>query len=97
MDTLPQVSKNVISYKLDGYRRTGLFSAGGLNVVDLLKPGQCSVFMLRDLRNVDKSLVTSIIARQLFTIMGEFHKKRKVAKFLIKTKKTGSSPQKFGC
>lgn len=94
MATLPEISKNVISYKLDGYRRTGLFSAGGLNVVDLLKPGQCSVFMLRDLRNVDKSLVTSIIARQLFTIMGEFHKKRKVAKFFNKNEENGDFPSK---
>jgi hypothetical protein len=74
-------SRNAVIYKLDDYRRTGLFSSTGLNVKDILVPSQCSVFMLRDLRNEDKSLVTSIIARQLFIIMGEYHKQLKMQKF----------------
>ena len=94
MTNLSDASKNAVSYKLDGYKRTGLFSSKGLDVIELLKPGQCSVFMLRDLRNVDKSLVTSIIARQLFTIMGDFHKKRKIDKFFDKNDETKGFPTK---
>lgn len=94
LSTTSDSSRNTLTYKLDGYRRTGLFSASGLDVTDLLKPGQCTVFMLRDLRNVDKSLVTSIVARQLFTIMGEFHKRRKISKFFEKNDEESDFPTK---
>lgn len=74
-------SRNAILYKLDDYERTNLFSATGLSAKDFLIPGTCNVLMLRDLRNEDKSLITAIIARQLFTIMGERHTKKKIAEF----------------
>jgi uncharacterized protein len=77
-------SRNALLYKLEDYRRTRLFEGEGLDVGSLLQEGQCSVFMLRDLRNEDKSLVTSLIARQLFSVMGEYHKKLKVGRFFQK-------------
>ncbi|MBA7558687.1 hypothetical protein ES708_00294 [subsurface metagenome] len=78
---VPDVSRNAVIYKLHGYRRTGLFSEQGLEIKELLKPGQCSVFMLRDLRSEDMALVTGIIARQVSAIMGEYHKKLKARAF----------------
>ena len=78
---VPDVSRNAVVYKLEGYRRTGLFSGQGLDIKELLKPGQCSVFMLRDLRSEDMALVTGIIARQVSSIMGEHHKKLKTQVF----------------
>lgn len=87
-------SRNAVRYKLDDYRRTGLFSKDGLNVSDLLVPGRCNVFLLRDLRNEDKALVTGLIARQLFTLMGEHHKRLKVNKFFAKKEKSDSLPSK---
>jgi hypothetical protein len=48
--------------------------------------------MLRDLRNEDKSLVTAIIARQLFLIMGQHHKELKVAHFFEKAFEGESLP-----
>lgn len=77
-------SRAALEYKLDDYRRTGLFAGQGLKPEDYLVPGQCTILMLRDLRNVDKALVTGIIARQLFQVMGEYHKKEKVNKFFQK-------------
>jgi len=74
-------SRNAVAYKLDDYRRTGLFSKTGLEIRDLLVPGRSNVFLLRDLRNEDKALVTGLIARQLFTVMGEYHKALKVSRF----------------
>jgi uncharacterized protein len=81
---VPAASRNALVYKLDGYRRTGLFRADGIEIRDLLKPGQCSVFLLRDIRNEDKALICAIIARQLSTIMGEHHKRAKVGRFFNK-------------
>ena len=74
-------SRNAISYKLDDYGRTGLFSAEGLRVKDLLEAGTCNVLALRELRNEDKSLITAVIARNLFAMLGQHHSKKKTARF----------------
>jgi hypothetical protein len=74
-------SRNAITYRLIEYERSGLFDPKGDDIMDLLEPGRCNVLMLRDLRNDDKSLVTAIVARRLFTGMGEYHSRKKVATF----------------
>lgn len=91
----PQVaesSRNAVSYKMSDYERTGLFDVNGLTVRDLLTPGVCNILMLRDLRNEDKSLVTAIIARQLFTIMGEHHTRKKINDFFDRKADTADLP-----
>lgn len=79
--TVAESSRNAISYKLDDYRRTNLFSAKGIRVSEFLEEGACNILSLRDLRNVDKSLVTAVIARNLFDILGKHHNKKKTASF----------------
>lgn len=86
--------RNAVLYKLESYQRTGLFSGQGLDIKSLLKPGLCSVLMLRDLRNEDKSLVAGLIARQLFTIMGDHHKKLKVDTFFGRSGKSEDLPKR---
>jgi uncharacterized protein len=78
-------SRNAVRYKLEDFNRTGLFDRDGLDVKSLLRAGKTSVFLLRDIRNEDKSLLTGILARQLFTIMGEHHRKRKLDAFFGKS------------
>lgn len=87
-------SRNALLYKLDDYRRSNLFSNIGLNIKDILVEGTCNVFMLRDLKNEDKSLITSIISRQLFNIMGEYHRKKKVNTFFERDEDLGNLPSK---
>ncbi|HYH15141.1 MAG TPA: DUF87 domain-containing protein, partial [Flavisolibacter sp.] len=58
-------SKSALIYKLEEYENIGLFNTTGVEISDLLVPGRCNVFLLRDLRDVDKSLVTCVLARQL--------------------------------
>lgn len=94
-NNVPEVSRNAVTYKLDGYRRTGLFSNQGLEVRELLKPGQCNIFMLRDIRNIDKALITGVIARQISLIMGEYHKRLKVSKFFEKQAEPDDLPHKI--
>jgi len=91
---VPEASRNAVIYKLNGYRRSGLFSSKGLDVKEILKPGQCSVFMLRDLRNEDIALITGIIARHVYAVMGEYHKKLKVSKFFGKDAQADGLPSK---
>lgn len=74
-------TRNAVLYKLEDYNRTQLFSPKGISAKDLLVPHTCNILMLRDMRNEDKALVTAIIARQLFTIMGEHHTQKKISDF----------------
>lgn len=87
-------SKSALIYKLEEYDHTNLFSTDGVEISDLLVPGQCNVFLLRDLRDIDKSLVTCVLARQLFTYMGEFHKQKKVNAFFDKKIDAKNIPDK---
>ena len=91
---VPEASRNAVVYKLSGYRRSGLFSNEGLDIRRILKPGQCSVFMLRDLRNEDVALITGIVARHVYAIMGEHHKKLKVSRFFGTDADTDDLPSK---
>ena len=78
---IADASRNAVSYKLADLGRSKLFSKDGLEIKDLLVPGRCNVFMLRDLTDEDKSLVAAVVARQLFRTMGDYHSRRKVASF----------------
>ena len=50
--------------------------------------------VLRDLKNEDKSLITSIISKRLFNIMGEYHRKKKVNTFFERDEDLGNLPSK---
>lgn len=92
--TVAESSRNAISYKLDDYRRTNLFAASGLRVRDFLEIGTCNILSLRELRNEDKSLITAVIARNLFDILGKHHGKKKTASFFQKTFEQDGTPDR---
>jgi hypothetical protein len=68
-------------YRYKDYESSGLFNAQGNSIEDLVTPGYCHLIMLRELRNEDKGLLTSILARQLFSVMGKMHLRKKHANF----------------
>lgn len=79
-----ETSRRALLYKLEDYARTRLFDANGPGIEAFVTKEYCHLLMLRDLRNEDKALVTAIVARQLFSIMGQMHSKKKVATFFNK-------------
>jgi len=83
-DNESEMSRNALTYKFDDYRRTNLFNSKGTKIEDLLTKKTCHVLMLRDLRNEDKSLLTSILSRQLFNKMGKMQTEKKKSAFLEK-------------
>jgi hypothetical protein len=87
-------SKSALIYKLEEYDHSDLFNTAGIEISDLLIKGQCNVFLLRDCRDIDKSLVTCVLARQLFTFMGEYHKQKKVNTFFDKAVSANNIPDK---
>jgi hypothetical protein len=74
-----QQTRNAVLWRLQGMSNTALFVSGGLNIRDVLKPGQLTVFLMRRLDNATKSIVVSVLAKQVFTVMGEYHTNRKVS------------------
>ena len=92
--TVAESSRNAIAYKLDDYRRTNLFSASGLRVKDFLENGTCNILSLRELRNEDKSLITAVIARNLFDILGRHHNKKKTTSFFQKPFEDDGTPDR---
>jgi len=87
-------SRNALLYKLDDYLRTHLFSNEGIRFNDLINKGQCNVFMLRELRNIDKSLITGILARQIFKIMGKHHTNKKISQFFDRELENDTLPSR---
>lgn len=87
---IAESSRNALVYKLEDYLASQLFDKNGLTFEQLVSENRCNVFMLRELKDVDKSLVTAIIARVLFRRMGDYHTRRKLARFQGK-KQTGPS------
>ena len=63
-------SRNAVIYKLEDYAASQLFDKNGLTFEQLVQDGSCNVLMLRELSDVDKSLVTAIVARMLFIEWG---------------------------
>lgn len=92
--TTAESSRNALSYKLEDYGRTKLFSAGGLCVRDFLEDGTCNILSLRELRNEDKSLITAVIARNLFDILGKHHNRKKTASFFQKPIEQDGTPDR---
>lgn len=78
--TTAQQTRNAVLWRLDGLSNTSLFVSGGLGIREILKPGQLSVFLMRRLDNATKAIVVSVLAKKIFTLMGEFHVYRKTSR-----------------
>jgi hypothetical protein len=76
--TTAQQTRNAVLWRLQGMANSSLFISGGLDVQSILKPGQLTVVLMRQLDNATKSIVVSVLARKIFTTMGEFHTYRKM-------------------
>ena len=72
-------TRDAVLWKLEALRDSKVFRKGGIDVLEVLKKGQLSIFLLRELDDATKSLVVSVIAKKVFRIMGRFHTERKAA------------------
>ena len=80
MDQSQKQTRDAVLWKLESLQDSNLFQAGGLNILEVLRPGQISVFLLRNLDNSTKSLVVSVLVKKIFGLMGDYHTKRKVSR-----------------
>ena len=81
-------TRDAVLWKLEALRDSRVFRKDGLDVLEVLRPGQLSIFLLRDLDDSTKALVVSVIAKKVFRIMGKYHTERKAAE-----RSRGSMPQ----
>ncbi len=80
IDQSQKQTRDAVLWKLESLQDSNLFQSGGLNIREVLRPGQISVFLLRNLDNATKSLVVSIFAKKIFGLMGDYHTKHKVSR-----------------
>lgn len=91
---IAEQSRNALLYRFSDYQSSGLFRSAGNKIEDLLTPDYCHLIMLRELRNQDKALLTSILARKLFDVMGRMHLRKKHANFFDKEFDSSNLPSK---
>lgn len=80
---LQQIHEGVregLHWRLESLETTQLFDASGINVPDLLRRGQTTVILLRDVDDAAKSVVVSVICRRMFSLMGSHHTRRRAAR-----------------
>ncbi len=94
LNNIQESSRSSLVYKLREYQDSGLFSSSGLKIEDFLEPGRCNILLLRALRDIDKSLIVCVIARQLFTFMGKYHKEKKINAFFARSEEFRKLPNK---
>lgn len=68
--------------RLDWAKELPIFGASQLEIDEILKAGQISIILLRELRDNAKALVVGIITRKIFERMGRLHRKRELLKRL---------------
>ena len=72
-------TRDAVMWKLEALKNSKVFRKRGVDVLDVLKPGQLTIFLLRNLDDSTKSLVVSVIAKKIFRLMGKYHTARKAA------------------
>ena len=87
-DQMQRQTREAVLWRLESLAQSQLFDKQGIDIKDLLVPGQLSIFLLRNLDDATKSLIVGVISKKIFNVMGEFHTRRKVARRL------GSAPPK---
>lgn len=80
IDQSQKQTRDAVLWKLESLESSNLFRTGGLNTREVLRRGQISVFLLRNLDNSTKSLVVSVFSKKIFDLMGDYHTKRKVSR-----------------
>ncbi len=79
LDQSQKQTRDAVLWKLESLRGSQLFQSGGMNIQEVLRPGQIAVFLLRNLDNATKALVVSIFAKKILNLMGDYHTKRKIS------------------
>ena len=82
LDQIQRQTRDAVLWRLQSLGESQLFDRQGIDVREVLVPGQLSILLLRNLDDATKSLVVGVISKKIFNIMGEFHTHRKIARRL---------------
>jgi hypothetical protein len=80
LDQSQKQTRDAVLWKLESLQGSNLFESGGINIREVLRRGQLSVFLLRNLDNATKALVVSVFAKKILNLMGDYHTKRKISR-----------------
>jgi hypothetical protein len=84
LDQSQRQTRDAVLWKLESVQGSNLFQSGGINIRDILQPGQLSIFLLRNLDNATKALVVGVLGKRILSIMGDYHTRRKIGRRLNK-------------
>lgn len=82
LDQSQKQTRDSVLWKLESLQDSKLFQSGGMNIRDVLRYGQLSVFLLRNLDTATMALVVSIFTKKILTLMGDYHTKVKISRRL---------------
>lgn len=80
LDQSQKQTRDSVLWKIQSFQDSELFQSGGMNIREVLQPGQLSVFLLRNLDNATKALVVGIFSKKILNLMGDYHTKRKICR-----------------
>ena len=72
-------TREALRRRLQAVRRLPIFSERGLNVLDLLRPGQISVLLLRDLDAELRATLVALIIKQIMQLRGLAEQEERMA------------------
>lgn len=81
-DQTQRQTREAVLWRLESLVQSQLFDKQGIDIREVLVPGQLSIFLLRNLDDATKSLIVGVISKKIFNIMGEYHTQRKIARRL---------------
>ena len=79
-EQMQRPTRDAVLWRLESLSQSQLFDKQGIDVRDILVPGQLSIFLLRNLDDATKALIVGVIAKKMFRVMGDFHTQRKIAR-----------------
>ena len=82
IDQMQRTTRDAVLWRLQSLAQSELFARQGIDIKDILIPGQLSIFLLRNLDDATKSLIVGVISKKIFKLMGDFHTQRKIARRL---------------
>ncbi|MCG8608099.1 ATP-binding protein [bacterium] len=80
LNSFQQSTMDALLWRLQGLAETNLVGLPGIDVEQLLMPGQVSVLLLRELPEGLRSLVVGVLVRIMSSRMGSYHQARRVAR-----------------
>jgi hypothetical protein len=81
-ETIASQVIDALRWRVQSLERVGIFRATGLPVRDLISEGKATILLLRSLDDPTKALISGLLLRKIYTVMGDHHTRRRALRRL---------------